>query len=448
MRYLLVIITVIFSVQVSEAQYQKDDFAFGYNIEVDGSGAIYSVVLPREVYSGSVQAGLVDVRIFNSNGEIVPHEIRIAKLERDNPKTAVDVPLFPLFSKKGKSGDDLSLVIKKGKNGSIISLQSDSGSSSRVVSYLLDLEEAGTYPLKLTLEWQANEGFMMPVRLESSHDLVKWKRVAIGTLADLDFMGNRLQHRELTLNRDEGRYLRLIMADGSNTFRIVGAKVVSGPQPLPIHREWITLPLLKRKEDGITYLEVEIEGAFSIDSLQLKFPQPNSILFTRLQSRYDSNVIWRNYSKKLFYTLHENGIELNNEPLKIARSANRFYRLEVLQDGTGLEKKLPKLELGYVPHELIFMARGAGPFILAVGNGSMKKEDRQNNRTILQDFNDGKGNSLIHKAALTEKLVLGGETVLQLRSVRPWKKIILWLVLVGGVVILGIMVWSLSRKMS
>ncbi len=448
MRFLLILIAILFAAQVSAAEYQKDDFAFGYNVEVDGSGAIYSVVLPRDVYSGSVQTGLADIQIFNNNGEVVPHEIRIAELERDNLTTAVDVPIFPLFSRKGKSGDDLSLVIRKDKNGSIISLQRDREESSGVVSYLLDLEKAGTYPLKLTLEWRANKGFMMPIRLESSHDLVKWKRVANGTLADLDFMGNRLQHRAFTLYRDEGRYLRLVMADVSNTVKIVGAKVVSGPRPLPIHREWITLPLVKRVENGVTFLEAEVEGAFSIDRLQIKFPQPNSILFTRLQSRNDSDLIWRNYSKKLFYILLENDIELNNEPLTLARSANRFYRLEILQDGIRLEKNLPKLELGYVPHELIFMARGSGPFVLAFGNGNLQKEDRKKNRTILQGINDGKNNSLIHEAVLTEKLILGGESVLQLKSAPPWKKIVLWLVLVGGVAILATMVWSLSRKMS
>lgn len=446
MRYLLAAAIIIWAVQVNAVQYHKDDFAFGYNLEVDGSGAIYSVALTRDIYSSLVQTGLGDIRIFNSKGEVVPHEIRIAEVERDYLTTAVDIPVFALSSEKGGSGDDLSVVIKRNKTGNIISLRDSRNDASKVVSYLLDLDEAGSYPLKLRLEWQAKVSFMVPVRLESSHDLIKWHRVTGGTLADLEFMGNKLQHKELTLEKKLGRYLRIIFADGK-AISITGVKAVSGPQPLPTLREWVTTPLSRKEENGVTFLEARVEGAFLIDSLQIKFPQDNSILLARLHSRVKPGASWRYYGEKLFYSLLENEVELHSEPLMIPPSNNKSYRLEVLQDGAGLVEMVPELELGYIPHELIFMARGEAPFILAFGNGSMNQEVSQNGGTILQGLTDKKGKSLVRSAALSDRFVLAGETALGIRAVLPWKRIILWLILIIGVAVLGGMVWSLSRKM-
>jgi hypothetical protein len=447
MRYILIFLAFLLVAQVQAAEYQKDDFAFGYNLEVDGSGAIYSVFLPQDVYGNSVQAGLRDIRIFNKQGEAVPHEIRIPAMKGENLHTAVQIPLFPLSSQDTRNRDNLSVVIRRNSSGNIINIQSNNTGASSVMSYLFDMDKAGPYPLKLQLELEANEGFMVQVTLQSSSDLEKWRREMTGTLADLEFMGNRLLHHELTLNRKGGRYLRLVMADTKSEVRITRAKAVSGPLSLRMKREWVTLPLTKRVENGVTFLEAEAGTAFPVDSLQLKFPQSNSILHVRMQSRTNSDALWRNNSSKLFYTLLEKGTELQNEPLRIGRSVNRFYRFEVLQDGAGLEEMMPQLQFGYIPHELIFVARGEGPFVLAFGNGNMDKDDLQRRGNILQGIKDGKGKSLIHPATLGGRLVLGGKSHLQVMPERPWKKIILWLVLVAGVITLGFMVWSLSRKM-
>ena len=43
----------------------RNDFAYGYNLEVDGDGAIYSLYLNEEIYKGLVREDRSDLRVFN-----------------------------------------------------------------------------------------------------------------------------------------------------------------------------------------------------------------------------------------------------------------------------------------------------------------------------------------------------------------------------------------------
>jgi hypothetical protein len=51
----------------------------------------------------------------------------------------------------------------------------------------------------------------------------------------------------------------------------------------------------------------------------------------------------------------------------MTRVNDQLWRLEAVSDLTGLGAAVPVLRLGYTPHQLYFLARGEGPFVLAFG---------------------------------------------------------------------------------
>jgi len=185
--------------QTVEAALEKNDFAYGFHLQVEGDDALYSLPLPTDVYTKSVVSNLKDVRVFNTGGEVVHHEFRYAAPVIRPVTRTVEIPYYPLSLEKGAADEDNSLEIKKNINGKIVSIERK-GSSIKLPasSYILDMAEAGPYPLTLRLEWKnSGTGFILPVELAGSPDLAEWNQIKRVTLANLEFMGRKLTHREI-----------------------------------------------------------------------------------------------------------------------------------------------------------------------------------------------------------------------------------------------------------
>ncbi len=428
------------------AELQKKDFAFGYLIEVDGAGAVYSVSLPYEVYRHSVWKNLADVRVFNAEGQVVPHELRHAEALDHHQQVRVNVPFFPLSPESPSPDEDTSVEVHRNIDGEIVSITNKGGVQQPAASYLLDLRRAGPYPLRLHLRWRTDgAGFVTPVSISASDNLLDWSRVGSSTLADLHFMGNRIRHRHIVLGDNPGKYLRLTLEKGGDAIRLTGVEAVSDTPAWGMKRSWVDLPLRKTSGQGKAYLRAQLAGTLPVEALQLGFPQPNSLLRVRIETRIPGEP-WSRQGDFLFYELLEGGARLVNEPLVIARENRRSFRMEVLRDGTGGHSEPLTLEVGYLPHDLLFIARGSGPFVLAYGNGELKGGGPGENREDLHGLAGEQNRSIVRQAALGERRVLGGEDRLKKKEEIPWKKIVLWAVLLSGVAVLAAMTWSLVYK--
>ena len=442
-----ILVISLWLVQTATAtDLQKKDFAYGYTIEIDGAGAVYSVPLPYEVYRHSVWDNLADVRVFNAEGEIVPHELRHAEPLDHRQEVRLSIPFFPLSPKSFSPDEETSLEVRRNIGGEVVSITKKGDVQQPASSYLLDLRRAGPYPLRLRLQWRTGgTGFVTPVSISASDNLLDWRRVGSSTLADLHFMGNRIRHRHIVLGDNPGKYLRLTLEKGGEAIRLTGIEAVSDSPARGMKRSWVDLPLRQTSEQGEAYLRAQLAGTLPVEALQLGFPQPNSLLRVRIETRIPGEP-WRYLGDYLFYELLEGGVRLVNEPLVIARENMRSFRMEVLRDGTGGQSEPPVLEVGYLPHDLLFIVRGPGPFMLAFGNGELKEGGPGENRGNLHGLAGEQNRSIVRQAALGEKRVLGGEDRLKRKEEIPWKKIVLWAVLLSGVAVLAVMTWSLVYK--
>jgi hypothetical protein len=450
MRYILLFTFLVFlPVLVAAEELKKEDFAFGYILETDNLGAIYSVSIPHEVYTTTAMNNLEDIRVFNSQNQVVPHEIRYPVSRDKRPMISDPVPFFPLYLDNDQNDAELSMRIETGRNGEIVNIQKNRSSSDDTPSaYLIDMKDAGTYPMNLTIQWTAEgTGILLPVILESSDDLVSWKRVLKTTLADLIFMNNRLRNGEITLQQNQGRYLRLRPDNQGVLPEISVIQTLSSPDINRVERRWIHLPFTLEHREDQTFLEAEISGRLPVDELTIEFSQPNSLLKAKV-SCLDTENIWHYRGEGLFYLLTNDGAELRNEPLTIQRQNITALRLEIIEDGVGGAMESTKIKAGYVPHELLFIARGQGPFTLAYGNGNMVNTAPKNKGALLKGLAENEQQNLLRKAEVREKVILGGAEQLKIARQKPWKKIILWVVLLAGVATLAVMAWSLTRKMN
>ena len=114
--------------------------------------------------------------------------------------------------------------------------------------------------------------------------------------------------------------------------------------------------------------------------------------------------------------------------------------------GGGLGDQVPSLKYAVRATQVIFLARGEGPYSLALGNPNVKTANLPLT-TLIPDFKPEK------LATLGKATVLGDVVATQTSTATTaavagtnWKKIGLWAVLLLSVVFLGAMAFSLLRK--
>jgi hypothetical protein len=112
-----------------------------------------------------------------------------------------------------------------------------------------------------------------------------------------------------------------------------------------------------------------------------------------------------------------------------------------------LEKVEPVVELGWVPHRLVFVASGSGPFRLAYGAANVEPIGGPLGG-VLADIEKPASGTVVSVATLGGELALGGPSRLSRSALADWRSWALWAALVAAVALLAWMAWSLGRRLS
>jgi hypothetical protein len=142
------------------------------------------------------------------------------------------------------------------------------------------------------------------------------------------------------------------------------------------------------------------------------------------------------------YDLQNNGATLRNRAVMIAPNTDRYWRMQTHTAG-GIGQGAPTLQVGWVPQEVTFVARGHGPFQLAFGSASTRSAASPLH-TLLADPSIPISVGAATVGALRE---LGGTTQLAVKRELPWKTWGLWAVLIAAVGVLGTVAYRLSREL-
>jgi hypothetical protein len=460
MRYLLIVLIWIFSAgQLQAAEITSLDFAVGYYLEVDAKGAVYSLELPEEVYRTVKSADLSDVRVFNGAGEIVPHDLRIVKADETILHDRGTIPFFPLFQESASSDPaEFSLQVSRNTAGAIVNIQSDSAADAddrKITGYLLDLSSLKEAASELKFYWQKDiDSSVFTVNIEQSSDLVHWMPlVQKATLADLQFGGQQVERRTVNLPQQPLQYLKLTWQEPRWPLRLT--KIDSFTRSVETHgnQQWISLSngIIQKKNDRLT-VEYKTDYRFPAGSVQIRFPETNSIAGLSVQSRPDGDTEWRTQCEQVFHDLSFQDTVIQNEPCEFPPTADPLWRVVVKQDGAGLRSGNRNLilQLGWQPSELLFIGRGNPPYLLAFGSGKLAREENipGDGMIILQTVQMKSPTGVVSPAKLGKRVSLGGDLALQ-SPVKPppWKKLSLWAVLLLGIGLLAFMVRNLTKEM-
>lgn len=427
-----------------------EDFAFGVVLEPEGAGAVYRVTLPEVVYRRSTRSDQGDIRVFNGSGEPVPHAIRRPDTP-DAGEEAASTPLsfFPLFRTPSGDDGDILLQIITDDTGAILRTRSKNrGEAETPRAYLVDVGEPAEPPDELWLDWtQTGDSMVATVSISASRDLDRWvPLVPSATLVRLRYGDHRLRRQTIRLPRRNARYLRISWPAEARSARITAVEARFLPKPGLPSRRHIRITGRPAGEEKPVF-EFDAEGRFPVDEVTVLLPEPNSLVQGDLFSRPREKAEWRLRDQGIFYHLMVDHSELVSEPAAVPSVSDRYWRLEIRSEETGLGGSPPVLKLGYIPHELLFLARGEGPFTLAFGSYRAEPATAPAN-PLLQVLDREESGGLIRRASIGEVVSLTGEEALiPPPPALPWKRYLLWAVLILGVSTVGWMAWGLYRRM-
>lgn len=113
--------------QASESIPTPEMFAYGVELKAAGNNAFYEVEIPLEIYKVVTRKDLGDIRIFNSNGEVVPHAMRKPANRTYKTETELtELPFFPLAVERGRMLNDLEIHVEKNAEGTIVDVKTSS----------------------------------------------------------------------------------------------------------------------------------------------------------------------------------------------------------------------------------------------------------------------------------------------------------------------------------
>lgn len=430
-----------------------DDFALGFSVRDEKRGGVWELNLPEAVYRKAVRTDLGDIRVFNNAGEIVPHVLRHPGSKRGQVPQPLPVPFYPLITRNEQERQRQSTRITTDEEGTLIDTvrtAASSGGPGSTSAYVLDTSELENPPVSLELTWKSPRDldFVASVDVVAGDDLSRWSTLAqSATLAHLRSDGKLLIHNKIDLPPLKARYLRIswpetlseiVLTDVTANFRALA-------KPPPVH--WLELSGRRNVEDE-DVIEFDSQGHWPADRARLNFPSSNSAARVRISSASERDGEWRTRHSGLSYSIVREGKSLTSEPVSFTLTSDRYWQVRSLNRDHPWGSELPTLSLGWIPHVLTFVAEGDPPYTVAFGNVAAAATESPVS-TLLEGIDSDQARGLIVAVTPSAIFELGGESRLRHpEEPFPIKTLLLWVVLLGGVVMLAWIVRSLYRQMS
>lgn len=426
---------------LAQAQEDRGDYAVQVPLSLSGEGPWYRLELPMALHLAARYADLRDLRVFNGAGEAQAYALALGEVRQDDGYRDTPVKWFPLRAPRD-AAQLPGLRVQRSASGTLVEVLPEAGQGAEqqeLRGWLLDTSAIEAPLHQLILDWSADQDGFQHFSIEASDDLLQWRAWGDGQIARLSFADERIDQREVALPGRPARYLRLLWSNPWQAPQLLSAQVRSaGGEVAPL--TW---------SQGLTPSSVEpgeyrwdLPLALPLQRLRVELTQANTLAPVSVAGRRDGTLHWRPLGRGLLYRLPQDGQEVLHDELELNGAPVQQLRLQVDERGGGLGSAAPALRVGIRPTQLVFLARGEPPYVLAIGNPAGKAADLPL-RTLIPGYKGERLAALgLATAAPTEALEAeeGGQ-----QAGVDWQRWGLWAVLLAGVGLLLAMAVSLLR---
>jgi hypothetical protein len=432
----------------ANAQDKPADFATQVPLSVSGEGPWYRLELPLAVQLNARQTDLSDVRVFNAAGEAQAYALAREIASTRESRTLNDVKWFPLYNSADATERAPGIRVQSNANGTLVEVQPSTeleAGEEVLRGWLLDASGIKAPLQQLVLDWTSERDGFQRFSIEASDDLQHWQSWGEGQVARLTFADERVEQHEVGLPGQSARYLRLLWNSSQSAPTLTSAQLESASiRSLPLPLVW-SQPLAGSSVKSGEYTW-QLPMGLNVERVQVEVSQPNSLAPVTLSGRRESSLPWQSLSSGLLYRLTQNGQDVVQNELQLSGQTVQQLKLDVDERGGGFGAQAPTLKFAVRSTQVVFLARGAGPYTLALGNATVKAANLPLS-TLVPDYSAAKFAALGKASVEGAAVVNSTSTVTAAATTDPnWKKFGLWAVLLLGVFFLAAMAVSLLRK--
>jgi hypothetical protein len=427
------------------------DYAWGMELALDGDAEYYELAVPREVYEGGVRADLSDLRVFDAGGEPVPFAFRPRTTAPSPVRDTVGLPLEAIRTAAPDGIDAVEMRVSHESGRAVIEMRTPDaaeGATARLVGYLADAT-ALTEPLHAVhvgLPREAND-VLTRLTLEASDDLRIWTPLASDApLLQLVAGVHRLQRRRIEFAPERVQYLRLSWPGRARALELTSLQAEAGVVRRETSRQWKDVPAPPAAGKRNRY-EIDLGGRFPADRLSFALPQPDTIATMGIYTRASVLDAWEFDRNATIYRLSDEGGDFLSDDVVIDGRGNRYWRIAFDPRGGGIGTGELGVRAGWVPHRIVFAARGARPFVLAYGNRAAEPAALALEALVPGFGGDVPGaRTVIGRARVQERYALAGESAIVERF--DWRRTALWTGLALSLAVLAAMALQVARQMT
>ena len=408
---------------------------FAGQMKMTGSqGDLMQLELPANVYEHVERTDLGDIRVFDSSGTMVPFAIR-KPIEVARSILPANVPFFKWTPENAETLPGRT-DIQIDAAGAVVKVASQNNQTAhKSNTFLLDLSEMPYTPQRLKLNLQdKGKDFNSSAQIQYSNDLASWR--TYDTKQTIAYFAGANTEAKYTLNipSDNARYLLLTL--GENSPPLLGVQTEFSSKVMPGKIKTSLFQGIK-SEDGLS-VEYNTNGYYPIVAVDFILPQADSMPI-ELKNRISEHAPWAFKSKEIIYRFKEDaaGKVRKNKSFEIASRAPHW---QIKATGDLPFAAVPEMKIVWEPYQVVWLARGTGPWILAYGNSDYGPVYDN----YLSEANDQKPlpASVSGEESYTPRAVPAEEVT---PAYQQW---ILWGVLILAVIILSLLAYSMARSMN
>jgi Protein of unknown function (DUF3999) len=423
------------------------DYAQGIEINAPEPLPLVETPLPDAVYQGATRADLGDVRVFNADGQPVPHAFCAAPATTEPTISESQLPVFQLREAPttANGGARLELQTAGGTQINVV----EPGPGQPIIAngriHIIDARASDDPVRAIQFDWQSPDGASQAqVSIEASEDLDRWRVLVPASTLLLVTRGNEQLRRErIELPVQSYDYLRVQRTDGGPPLAINRVIAERVGQVLEIEPAWFMATTLVTDDIQVLFFDTARRAPVSYARLRLE--QENSSVRVTLHSRDDGKAPWTERWSGEVYRIVTDKERRESPPAHFTATTDRYWRLRIANDPQLYRQT--QLELGYRPANLRFLAQGKGPFTVAFGSKRAESSVPSGCDALLADVGADERAKLVSKGIVGAPRSLGGADALKpLPRQTPARLVVLWTVLIVGVGLLVAMALALLKR--
>jgi hypothetical protein len=440
-----------------------DAYALRLPLKLAPDVSLQRLALPAQVLVNLQTPGYGDIRIFNAQGQAVAMALaRTApRLEARQQLTLTAYPVLGPATAAGLEG--LSLRIEERHGQRVVQINTGSASNAnsastaappQLLGALLDARTVSRPLVALALRADLPEAQPVTFSVHASRDLNHWH--PLGQTVLFQAGAARLGETEMALDFADVKdsYLRItwtgaagqpVNASVRGATLTTSSRSASGP---PVEAA-LAPPALTDAHS----LNFSLPFATPLAALRITPPGSDVLIPLRVLGRNERSQPWTLLASSVLYRLQTAGGVQTSAPVALPGIAFRELKIEADAKTPGFGAP-PEITLQFEPVQIVFLASGPAPFVLAAGRAGTASAYLPIS-SLIPGYRSAQENTL----PLTQADVSGlqgadrqgqaaGPVVVAAPgagNTLPARSLVLWGILLLGVTALAAMAWVLLR---